>query len=403
MPASSQSPPAPAPVLLIHNSADFYGASRSLVRLLKHLDRRRFAPVVVLPEDGPLRPMIESLGVEVILHSRLSVVTRQAYHSWRLLLFFVNFPLSVAFLWRLIRRRKIALVHTNTGVMVSPALAAWLAGVPHLWHIRDWFQEFRAVWGPYSRYITFFSRRVLAVSEAIAAQFPDRRNVQVLHNGFTLDEFQVPRQALRAQFRQQYGLGENFVVGCVGRIKLVRKGQEVLVEAAGHLLQRGCRARFVIVGACSPGNESHLETLQNRIRELGLQDAFVFTGELADPRPAYAAMDVFVLPSVQPEPFGGVVMEAMSMGVPVVATRVGGSIDQVGEDETGFLTAPGDSMALADRLEQLFKDPALRQRMSAAGPARITRLFLLQDMVRKLETLYAESIDAPARPAAPRP
>jgi glycosyltransferase involved in cell wall biosynthesis len=69
----------------------------------------------------------------------------------------------------------------------------------------------------------------------------------------------------------------------------------------------------------------------------------VLTGELADPKPAYAAMDVFVLPSAQPEPFGGVVLEAMAMRRPVVATAIGGSVDQVVDGETGFLVPPGDA------------------------------------------------------------
>ena len=387
----------PIRVLCVHNSADLYGASRSLVRLLKVLDRRCFTPVVVLPEAGPLKPMIEAAGAEVVVHPRLSVVTRQSYHSWRLLLFFLSYPLSVLFLWGLIRRRRIDVVHTNTGVMVSPALAAWLARVPHLWHIRDWFQEFRAIWGPYSRYITMFSGRVLAVSEAIAAQFADRRKVLVLHNGFTLEEFQVPREKLRAEFRHRYGLEGAFVVGCVGRIKLVRKGQEILVQAAGQLSQRGHHARYVIVGTCAPGNESHVEELRRMSRELGIENQVIFTGELADPRPAYAAMDVFVLPSVQPEPFGGVVMEAMAMGVPVIATRVGGSVDQVAEGETGFLVPPGDPAALAEKLGVLMDSQELRERMGRAGPLRIERHFRLEDMVRKLEILYAESVDARAR------
>ena len=396
MPPAPEPPSRPLRLLYVHNSADLYGASRSLTRLFKELDRNRFHPLVVLPEAGPLKVRLEALGVAVVVHPRLSIVTRQAYHSWRLLLFFVNYPLSVLFLWRLIRRQRIDLVHTNTGVMVSPALAAWLAGVPHLWHIRDWFQEFRSVWGLYSRYITWFSRRVLAVSEAIAGQFPDRRKVQVLHNGFTLEEFAMPRDRCRAEFRERFGLGSDFVVGCVGRIKLVRKGQEVLIQAAGQLHQLGRSARYLIVGSCFPGNEGHLLELQRLVHEFGLDGRVVFTGELADPRPAYAAMDVFVLPSVQPEPFGGVVMEAMAMGLPVIATRVGGSLDQVAEGETGFLVPPGDPAALAAKLQTLMDDPSLRERMSRAGPVRIERHFLLADMVRKLERLYTETVDLPA-------
>src|SRR5262245_52051368 len=170
-------------ILYVHHNADLYGASRSLVRLLKHLDRKRFLPLVVLSEDGPLRPAIEALGIKVIIHDNLSVIRRPAFRFWRIILFVLQIPISVFFLWRLIRRHQIDLVHTNSGIIISPGVAAKLAGVPHIWHIRDWFQEFKAVWSVYSRYIVWSSRKVIAVSEAIAQQFRRRERIVVVHNG----------------------------------------------------------------------------------------------------------------------------------------------------------------------------------------------------------------------------
>jgi glycosyltransferase involved in cell wall biosynthesis len=279
----------PARILYVHNSADLYGASRSLLRLTSRLDGRRFLPVVVLPEEGPLAAQLREAGVETVQHASLPLITRSLVRSWKLACFPWAFVTSFNWLKRMIRGRRIDLVHTNTGVMPTPAWAATRAGVPHVWHIRDWFQEFRGLWGPYSRYILGHSTRVLAVSEAIAAQFADRSRVQVLHNGFDLSEFRVPREEHARAFRAQWQLGDDMVVGTVGRIKLVRKGQEVLIEAARELARRRVRAKFVIVGAPFPGNESHLAELHRRVRDYGLQDAVVFTGELADPRPAYGA------------------------------------------------------------------------------------------------------------------
>ena len=135
----------PVRILYVHNGADIYGASRSLLRLLTRLDRARFTPLVLLPEDGPLHARIVELGVEVVLHRGLSIVTRPVFRSWRLILFLVNFPLSVLFIAGLIRRREVDLVHTNSGVVISPGLAAKLAGARHIWHIREWFQEFREI------------------------------------------------------------------------------------------------------------------------------------------------------------------------------------------------------------------------------------------------------------------
>lgn len=362
---------------------------------MKSIDRQRFGPLVVLPEEGPLKELIEAQGVEVIVHRQLSVITRQMFHSWRMIPFFLNFPFSVLYLRRLIRRSRIDLVHTNTGVIISPALAARFTGVPHIWHVRDWFQEFRNVWPAFSWYIRTFSAKVIAVSHAVAGQFEPRDNVVVIHNGFSLAEFQVPQDRLRAEFRARHGLDGNFVVGCVGRIKLVRKGQEVLVQATALLKQRGLSIKALIVGAPFPGNEGHLAQIQDLVHELGIGDSVVFTGELADARVAYAAMDVYAMTSAQPEPFGGVVMEAMSMGLPVIATNIGGSLDQVVDEVTGLFVPPGDATALAEGIERLMLNPELRRQMGSAGRERIVNQFSLPEMVGKIEQLFEERVSAP--------
>jgi glycosyltransferase involved in cell wall biosynthesis len=383
-------------VLYVNNGADIYGASRCLIRLLQALDRTRFLPLVLLPEDGPLRQRLEALGVEVVFHPRLSVITRRVFRSWRLLIFFLEFPASVFFLWRLIRRRKIDLVHTNTGVMVSPGLAAKLAGVPHVWHIRDWFQEFRSVWKPYSSYILWSSDAVIAISKAVAGQFADASKVTVIYDGCAMDEFQLADTKAGSDFRRRFGLGADFVAGCVGRIKFRRKGQEVLVRAAAILKARGLRPKILIVGAAFPGNEDHVQSLKDLIGELALSDTVILMGELADVKPAYAAMNVLVLPSAQPEPLGDVMMEAMAMKVPVIATNIGGPPEVVQDGITGFLVPPADPDTLADKIELLMKDPKLAGRLGEAGPGRVMERFSIGEMMGRIESLYAKCMRQPA-------
>lgn len=385
----------PRRILHIHNSADIYGASRMLLRWIKGMDRTRFEPVVVLPEDGPLKKLIEEENAEVILHPRLSVITRPVFHSWRIILFLLNYPISVFFLWRLIRQRRIDLVYTNTGVMVSPALAAWLARVPHVWHIRESFQEFRQIWGAFSWYIRASSKKIVAVSNPIAGQFPSSDKLVVIHDGFPREEFDLPKESLRVESQARYGLTRHFVVGCVGRIKLRRKGQEFLIQATALLKQRGLLIKALIVGAPFPGNESHEEQMRRMAGELGVQANVVFTGELPDAHGAYAAMDALALTSAQPEPFGNVVMEAMGMGLPVIATNIGGSLDQVLDGVTGLLIPPGNPEALAEAIEKLAKNPELRRQMGIAGAERLRRDFSLEEMVGKIERVLTEALGEP--------
>ncbi|MGZ5021759.1 MAG: glycosyltransferase family 4 protein, partial [Chthoniobacterales bacterium] len=193
-------------------------------------------------------------------------------------------------------------------------------------------------------------------------------------------------------FRAAFGIQPDaLVVGCIGRIKLRRKGQEYVIQAAHLLKQRGLIARYLIVGSPYTGNEDHVEELKKLTRNLDLDEEIIFTGELEDPKPAYAAMDIFVLPSAQPEPFGGVVMEAMAMSLPVIATNIGGSLDQVAENETGFLISPADATGLAAKIELLARDAALRERMGLASRERIRTTFNLEKMAREIESAYESS------------
>lgn len=389
MKTPEETTPARHRILYVHNSADVYGASRSLLRLLTVLDRARFEPTVVLPETGPLAERLEGLGVDIVIDPSLAIISR---YTSKFDTLFLRFLPSIWKLWRLIRRRKIALVHTNSGVIFSPAFAAWLARVPHVWHIRESFEEFRGLaWQTYSAYMRTFSDRIISVSNANAAQFSDRRKVVVIHNGFPLQDFPAISDEQRKQARARFGLAEGDVVsGCVGRIKWVRKGQEFLIEAAHLLKKRGLRMKHLIVGSPYVGNESHLDRLRALVHKLDLTEEIIFTGEVQDTTPAYATMDLFVLPSAQPEPFGGVVIEAMAYRLPVIATNIGGSPDQVAEGATGFLVPPADSEAIASKIELLASDPDLRRRLGAAGRERVANLFSLEQMAKKTEMLYSD-------------
>lgn len=375
-------------ILYVHNNADMYGASRSLVRLLHALNKQRFEPVVLLPLEGPLTLQLRGMGIKVLIFPQLSVITREIFHSWRLPFFVLNIPSTVLRLRRLIKLERVALVHTNSGVILSSSVAARLAGVAHVWHIREWFQEFNSFWRFHEFWISLFSDRIITVSKAIAAQFSNQAKVSVIHDGYDIEEFRLGDPQVGAVFRRRYGLDDSLIIGCVGRIKLQRKGQEVLLRAAGLLKQRGIQAKYLIVGAPFPGNEVHLEALHAMVQEYDLGADVVFTGELADPRPAYAAMDIFVLPSAQPEPFGGVVMEAMGMGLPVVATNLGGSVEQVVDGETGYLVPPSDPAALAENLKILLEDEILRKRLGEIGRHRIEKNFTLDAMVEKIVQIY---------------
>lgn len=383
----------PFRILYVHNSADFYGASRSLLRLVSSLDKSIFDPVILLPAEGPLAEALREYG-EVIVSDKISIITRKDYRFHRLPGFLFSIPGSIRFLTNLILRENIGLVHTNVGVIISSAASAFWTGRPHVWHIRDWFGEFRYIWPPFKRYITWGSSAIVTPSHDTGRQFGNCPKLRVIHNGFRLSDFPAPDPATLSAFKSKYGLQSKFVVGCVGRIKLVRKGQDTLLQAAALLKHKYPEIRYLIVGAPFKDNMAHMEELQKLIQQLNLNNEIILTGELLDPKPAYAVMDISVLPSANPEPFGGVVLESMCMGVPIIGTNIGGTPEMIEHKQTGLLFEPGNAEELAAHIEDLYLHPDRAADYSRAARQQVETRFSLRKTVNDIQSLYLEFLNS---------
>jgi len=379
-------------ILFVHSGSDLYGASRSLARLASRLTKDGHSVLIVLPGEGPLKPLLEQSGMSVTIHPCLPLLTRKTFGGIRgILSIAARMPGAVYRLCRLIRTFQPDLMHTNTAtVFLVSGLAARACRVPHIWHIREFFTEFGRVWNVYRRMIDFLSDRIICVSEAVASQFTERgrRKTRVVHNGMPAVEFDAVEGLRVEQFKHRHGLGNGLAAGVVGRIKLKRKGQETFVEAAAQLKETFSKANYLIVGSPFPGNESHEKALRQKVAELGMTDQVVFTGDVQDIKAAISALDVVVLSSGQPEPFGGAVVEAMALRRPVIGTCIGGTVEQIEDGVTGFLVEPNNPADMARAMERLFKDPALRQRMGQAGRDRFLRLFEFEGFYTKVMSLY---------------
>jgi len=323
---------------------------------------------VVLPDNGPLIDLLEMQGVIVHVLPSLAVIERTALRSVRgKLLFCFRSIYSVCVLTALIISLKTDIVHTNTSVLPTPALAARLSGRRHIWHIREFFVEFPGIWMFYQRYISILSSNIITISDAVRDQFEPRvRNKCLTIYNSLGSEAGTVNLDTAAKFRSSVGK-PTLLVGVVGRIKWVRKGQEVLIKAAALLADKYPDVRYAIVGSVSVGNDDHLARLQKLVQDKQLNSKVIFIGDIAQPRDIYAAFDITVVPSVLPEPFGRVVMESMAAGTPVVASRCGGIPEQIIAGETGLLFNPGDEEDLAKSLAELFDDKARRLRMGIEG------------------------------------
>ena len=365
-------------ILSINNSSDIYGASRCLERIFTRFAQEEHDVFVVLPENGPLAALLQGKGVRVLFHPALAIVDRQQMRSVAgVLRFLVRWPISAIWLVWTILRLRIDLVHTNTAVMPSPAVAALMTGRPHVWHIREFFSEFGSLWKMYQVYMYLCSTTMIAMSKSLREQFSQRyqSKVIVIYDGLPADFTEQSDSSREVSLRRELGIDEPILIGVVGRIKWVRKGQEILVEAFARLQQYHETTRLIIIGSTAKGNEEHLRRLVQLARDKGIASKVTFAGELEVSASVYAALDITVVPSVQAEPFGCVVSESMAAGTVVVGSNSAGIAEQIVHGESGMLFASGDAQCLADCLDVLLSDKDLRERLALGGQERVRTHF----------------------------
>lgn len=380
-------------ILFLHHLADLYGSSQSLARLTAGLVRAGDEVHVLLQEDGPLTRVLREAGAQVDLLPTMPVLHRNRLRTPAALLHLLrDARRAQCEIASVLDRIRPDLVHTNTAVILPVAGApAQARNIPHLVHIRETFSDFGPLWPPYRAWIARRANRIACISEYLAGMFtPHQRatQVRVIHNGIPRSEFEgLDPDAIR-RFRAPFEPGP--VIVLVGRIKLVRKGQDVLVRAAGLLKDRFPRAQYVLVGAPFPGNEHHVDQLRAMARECGVADRIHFTGHLDNPKIAIAACEVSVMASSTPEPLGNVTIESMALGRPLVATNIGGTPELVQHEKTGLLIPPNDPAAMADAIARLLSNPEAARAMGTAARAHFERELEFGRFFDHIRALYQE-------------
>ncbi len=307
---------------------------------------------------------------------------------------------SLVEVYRLMRRFRPAIVHTHTAKAgLLGRLAARFAGVPvrvHTFHghvLRGYFgplrsRAFRALEARLARR----SSALVAVSEAVKRDLVELRvaapaHIRVIPLGLDLEPLAagpLPRGALR----RAAGVADATpLVGCVGRLAAI-KDLGTFLEAAARIHHARPEVRFALVG---DGEERAL--LEARCTGLGLAGAVCFHGWRQDMAAVYGDLDV-VVNSSRNEGTPVALIEALAAGRPVVATRVGGTPDLLGEGERGFLVPPRDPEALARAVLGVLSDAPEAGRRAAAGRAYVLARHTRQRLVQDVDRLYRELLHA---------
>jgi glycosyltransferase involved in cell wall biosynthesis len=296
-------------------------------------------------------------------------------------------------LFRLFRKQRPRIVHTHTSKAgMLGRWAAFFAGVPIVIHT----PHGHVFWGYFGkgttalfilleRWTARITDRIIALtkqemSDHLRFSIAPAEKFTVVHSGVDLGQFsrsQGDATAVRENLAIPQG---SFVVGTAGRLTPV-KGHRHLIEAAAGLVRQHRDMLFVFLG-----DGELMSDLKEMASAMGIGDQVKFLGWRPDVAEVMSTFDVFVLPSLN-EGMGKVLVEAMAMGKPLIASDVGGIPDLVVQGENGLLVPPADSKALAQAVLDLYENPDKRRRMGEAGK-RISAAYGVEAMLQKIDELY---------------
>jgi glycosyltransferase involved in cell wall biosynthesis len=325
-------------------------------------------------------------NVEVVARP-LAVIRREALSALGMSQLSARLASDTVALSRLIRQHDVALVHSNTSVVLGGASAARATGVPHVWHVREIYDR----WGRLFR----AHRRLLAgaaalpcVSVAASLQFGRAEPVRVIHDGLAISPVRTQRSVARAKLGLPH---DRPVIAVVGRIT-DWKGQDLLVRAlaAPELRERG--AVGLLAGDVWPGADHRREAVLALAAELDVADRLVLPGFIEPIADVYGAADVIAVPSTAPDPLPGSALEAAAAGCAVIAAAHGGLPEIITDGLTGLLVPPGDVEALVSGLTRLVEHARLRATLGSAASLDVRRRFAPERLHRSIQALYRELI-----------
>lgn len=381
-------------ILFIHQSAELYGSDKTLLLLLKHLDKTKFNTVVILPNDGPLKTELEKENIKVVIAPVLKLY-RKMFSPKNILKFFTDIKLAFNVLDKLNKEYKFDLIYSNTLAVLLGIFYAKRTNIKHLWHVHEIIESPRIFTKMFCKLLSFKCNFKIVYNSQATKNFWDKNKSissksLVICNGLEIPNEEISNDE-KVLIRKQIFLSDSseIIIALVGRISRW-KGQKMLLNAFYQISKRNSNIKLAFIGSPPPNQELFLKELQELIIELNIVNKVVlipFTNEISR---VWQCIDIAVVPSTEPEPFGLVAVEAMLAKKPVVGSNHGGLTEIIVNNETGFLVEPNNETKLAEAISKLIENPELRKQLGENGYQRAINEFSVATYVNKFEKLLLE-------------
>lgn len=376
-------------ILIIHQSSELYGSDKTLLVLLSKLNKTEFFPVVILPDEGPLKTELEKQGIKVTIAPVLKVY-RKMFTPANLLRFFKQVRTSIKLLDHLNKEYEFSFIYSNTLAVLLGMIYARKRKIKHLWHVHEIIVHPKIIASTFPKLLNKYADVIVCNSYATKANLVQRipqlaSKSIVVHNG--LEASQSFEKITNA--KELFGFSQtDIVVTLVGRINRL-KGHKWLLEASVNLLLQD-KIKLLFVGAPVPGQEYYQEEIEQIITGNDLTANVKIIPYTKDLTLVWAATDIAVMPSTEAESFGLVALEAMLANKPVIGSDHGGLREIILHDATGMLVEPSSVRELEAALEKLAKNADKRLEFGERGYERAVTEFSLQKYLDSMIRVFRQ-------------
>ncbi|GGD22702.1 glycosyltransferase family 4 protein [Flavobacterium orientale] len=381
-------------ILFIHQSAELYGSDKTILMFISSLDKQKYKSIVVLPFDGPLKTEFEKNGIEVIIAPVLKLY-RKMFTPKNIVKFFSEHKQGLKKLEELHKKYKFDIVYSHTLASLIGIVFAKKNKIKHLWHVQEIIAKPKLFNKGFVKLLLMKSNNVAVYDSKTTMDFWIKGNKKLAQksefvcNGLDVKQKPEPNPADVKIIRNQFfNVDKNeLVIALVGRINSW-KGQQLLLEAFNKIAPKYNTIKLVFIGSAPPNQEFFETDLKDKIQKYNLIERVIIIPFQENIWRFWDAIDIAVVPSTEPEPFGMVAIEAMLSKKPVIAANHGGLTETVVHEYNGLLFTPNSSDALANCLEELINNEEKRKLFGENGYERTINHFSLEKHVEKFESIF---------------
>lgn len=377
-------------ILYLHAGAEMYGADKILLQLVTGLDKKRFRPIVVLPNDGVLREKLLGNGVETYVVP-YPILRRKYFTPKGIFSYVSHYKKACKNIIDLLHENKIKIdiIHVNTMAVLEGIYLKKKLNAKLYWHVHEIILSPKPVAEVLKHLVGRYSDKIIAVSAAVKNNLNYSNNVsskiRVIYNGIDSNKFNpdVDYQYLLNEWKIP---SDSIRVGMIGRVN-GWKGQDDFLDAAVPLLKKYSNLYLFIVGSAFEGQEWRVEKLKKRIQEEINNNRIIYSEYRSDNAAVENMFNILVLPSTSPDPLPTVVLEAMGCGKAIVGYRHGGVKEMVVDKWNGLLATPKSTDDLRQKIDDVISN-AKYKKMGENSRNRQVQYFSLQTFIDNFQKLY---------------